>query len=60
MLVTAFQMAQIAAAVLIGNVLTRVLFQGWERMKNRQKGDALFYLAPLAFIVLVVLGSTSQ
>ena len=58
---TAFQVLQLAVAILVGNVMTRVLFRGWERVKA-EKVDWLtsaFYLGPLGLIVLVLIGSTS-
>ncbi len=57
---SAFQVVQVAIAILLGNVMTRCLFRGWERVKQ-DKVDwqtAGFYLAPLACIVIVLLGST--
>lgn len=60
MLLTSFMILQIAVAVLLGNVMTRCLFRGWERVKQ-EKVDlttAAFYLAPLALIVIVLIGST--
>jgi hypothetical protein len=52
---------QIAVAILLGNVMIRILFRGWERVKGN-RSDWLtngFYLGPLAAIILVLIGSTS-
>lgn len=51
---------QLAVAILLGNVMTRVLFRGWERLKQDRSDwlTSLFYLAPLAAIILVLIGST--
>jgi hypothetical protein len=58
-----FTIVQIAVAVLLGNIMTRVLFRGWDRLKTRPNPfdfkTALFYLAPLGLIVLVLVGSTA-
>jgi hypothetical protein len=57
---SAFQVCQLAVAFLIGNVMTRCLFRGWERVKA-DKVDwttSAFYLAPLGLIILVLIGST--
>lgn len=61
LLVSAFAVLQIAVAVLLGNVMTRVLFRGWERVKT-EKTDwltTLFYLGPLGMIFLVLIGSSN-
>jgi hypothetical protein len=55
-----FTLLQIAVAVLLGNVMTRCLFRGWDRVKQERLDfwTAAFYVGPLAMIVLVLIGST--
>ena len=57
---SAFQVMQLAVAILLGNVMTRVLFRGWERVKKDRFDfwTTVFYLGPLFAIVLVLIGST--
>ena len=56
---TAFMVAQIAVGVLLGNVATRCLFRGWERVRQERVDltTAAFYGAPLVLIILVLVGS---
>lgn len=59
---TAFQVLQIAVGVLLGNIMTRCLFRAWDSIKAEDDTTfsvktALFYLAPLGLIVLVMTGS---
>jgi hypothetical protein len=58
---SAFSLIQIAVAVLLGNVMTRVLFRGWDRVKSDRTDwlTTAFYLGPLAAIVVVLIGSAS-
>ena len=57
---SAFQIMQLAIAILLGNVMTRVLFRGWQRIREERSDfwTTMFYVAPLAAIVIVLLGST--
>jgi hypothetical protein len=57
---SAFQVCQLAVAILLGNIMTRCLFRGWERVKKDRVdwSTSAFYLAPLGMIVLVLIGST--
>jgi hypothetical protein len=56
-----FAIIQIAVAVMLGNVMTRILFRGWERVKTDRTDwlTTAFYLGPLAAIVIVLIGSAS-
>jgi hypothetical protein len=55
----AFTMLQVAVAVMLGNVLTRILFKGWERVKADRVdwSTAAFYIGPLGLLILVLIGS---
>jgi hypothetical protein len=55
----AFTMLQVAVAVMLGNVLTRILFKGWERVKQERLdfSTLAFYAGPLGLLVLVLIGS---
>lgn len=58
-LVSGFTVLQIAVAVLIGNVMTRVLFTGWERIREEKFSLVTYFdfLAPVGMILLVLIGS---
>lgn len=51
---------QIAVAVLLGNVMTRILFRGWERIREEKLTLSTYFdfLAPVAMILLVFIGSS--
>lgn len=55
----AFTILQIAVAVMLGNVMTRILFKGWERVKTDtvDMKTVAFYLGPLGLTLLVLIGS---
>lgn len=55
----AFTLLQIAAAVLLGNITTRILFRGWDRIKTERLDltTLAFYAGPLGLIALVLIGS---
>lgn len=57
---TAFTVLQIAVAVLIGNVMTRILFRGWEKIQAERFSLSTYFdfLAPVAMILLVLIGSS--
>jgi hypothetical protein len=57
---SAFQVCQLAVAILLGEEKKRCLFRGWERVKKDRVdwSTSAFYLAPLGMIVLVLIGST--
>jgi hypothetical protein len=60
-LLDAFGVVQLAVAVMLGNVMTRILFRGWDRVKSDRTDwlTTAFYLGPIAAIVIVLIGSGS-
>ena len=59
-MIDAFGILQIAVAVLLGNVMTRILFTGWERIKAERFSLVTYFdfLAPVAMILIVIIGSS--
>lgn len=61
---TAFNVLQIAVAVMCGNILTKLLFTAWGSIKAEDEGmfslrTAACYLGPLGLILLVMAGSSN-